>query len=254
MEIIRVPDILVFRGGSLHSLRGQSIVNGGELHAFGSGSGVVKDGKLYVLEEEDYVVRMVTGERSVAFKIIAAESMSIEWGDGTRGQYNIGDEMLIHDYTDILASHTIRIKGTGEALTWLYCQNYSLISLDVTNGKNLKGLECYNNHLTRLDVTHNVYLEYLKCDHNQLTRLDVTHNVYLDYLRCDRNQLTAFDVSSNVELKYLACSNNNLDIVEMLSSLPDRSGKSQGIILCHQEEMASIEELCRVKNWKVMEL
>lgn len=294
MEIIRVPDILVFRDGSLYSLRGQSIVKGGELHSFGSGSGVVKDGKLYVLEDEDYVVRMVTGERSVTIEHIVTEVMTIQWGDGTWEQCNIGANTHTHEYTDIKDSHIILIKGTAGALTRLDCGCNQLSSLDVTRCINLVVFSCPLNLLTSLDVSKNIYLEELECPWNLLTALDVSKNINLTGLfcydnqlsqldirtntrlvtiRCERNQLTALDVSQNRQIEALSCENNRLatldvssnlelwalnrignplDIVDLANTLPDRSGKLGGVLICkEEEEVASIESICQAKNWRI---
>lgn len=253
MEIIHVPDILIYRGGSLHSLRGQHIVKGGELLPFDIGSGIVSGGKLYVLNEEDYVVRMTTGERSVTIGYTVTEVMTINWGDGVSEQCNIGiADVVKHQYTDDIETHVILIKGTVEALTWLYCQNNLLLSLDVTKGKNLKGVECYSNQLTSLDVTHNVYLEYLKCDCNQLITLDISQNTLIEYLYCRDNKLAAINISSNSGLRYLNRSNNPLNIVDLSNSLPDRSGKPEGYFYYDKEEVTSIESICMAKNWKLI--
>lgn len=236
MEIIRVPDILVYRGGSLHSLRGQQIVKGGELHTFGNGSGMVKDGKLYVLDREDYVVRMETGKRSVSISMIAKESMTLEWGDGVNEQCNVGANTHTHEYTDIKESHIILIKGTAGALTRLDCGSNQLSSVDVTRCINLAVFSCPLNLLTSLDVSKNIYLEELECPRNLLTALDVSKNINLTGLfcyenqlsqldirtntslvtiRCERNQLTALDVSQNRHIEAISCENNRLATLDV---------------------------------------
>lgn len=240
MEIIHVPDILVYRGGSLHSLRGQQIVKGGELLPFDIGSGIVSGGKLYVLNEEDYVVRMVTGKRSVLIGVFTTETVTLDWGDGTREQCNIGSNTHTHEYTDIKDSHIILIKGTAGALTRLDCGSNQLSSVDVTRCTNLASLSCPVNLLTSLDVSKNIYLEELECPRNLLTTLDISQNINLTGLfcydnqlsqlnirtntslvtiRCERNQLTALDVSQNRQIEALSCENNRLATLDVSSNL-----------------------------------
>lgn len=50
---VEVPDILIARGGQLHSLRGQTVWKGGMGHTFTTGSGVVKNGVLYALKRKE---------------------------------------------------------------------------------------------------------------------------------------------------------------------------------------------------------
>ena len=49
METIEVPDILIAKGGQLHSMRDQKVWKNSTGHTFGVGSGVVKNGILYTL-------------------------------------------------------------------------------------------------------------------------------------------------------------------------------------------------------------
>lgn len=50
MEAVEVPDILIYKNGELYSLRDQKIVKGGQSETFGTGSGIVKNDKLYILQ------------------------------------------------------------------------------------------------------------------------------------------------------------------------------------------------------------
>lgn len=269
MEIIHVPDILVYRGSSLHSLRGQQIVKGGELHTFGNGSGLVKDGKLYVLDGEDYVVRMETGKRSVAIGVFTTETVTLDWGDGTREQCYTNTQNCTHEYTDNLITHKILIKGTPSALTELYCQGNDLIILDVMPCSRLNILHCHSNRLTSLNINPNI--SFLSCSNNHLTSLDVHNNVSLAELTCYSNQLTQLDVSSNVVLMKLYCGDNPLnalylspiheltllncvdtplDKINLANALQDRNGLSAGHLYL-SENVAGVQEICDAKNWKI---
>ena len=104
------------------------------------------------------------------------------------------------------------------ALTYLYCRNNQLTTLDVSNNTALTSLSCYGNQLTALDVSSNTALEDLYCYDNQLTALDVSNNTALTYLYCYGNQLTALDVSSNTALTYLSCGGNRLTALDVSSN------------------------------------
>lgn len=270
MEIVYVPDILVYRGGSLHSLRGQQIVKGGELHTFGSGSGMVKDGKLYVLDEEDYVVRMVTGKRSVSIVAQVSKAMILDWGDGTTDNCWGGANSLTHEYTDNLSDHVILLKGSAEDLTELYCQSNELTMLEVMRCERLSILQCHSNLLTSLNICPNI--SYLTVADNNLTTLDVSNNEGLTELLCYNNQLTQLDVSSNVALRKLYCGANplntlslshtnvldllncaetpQLDKVDLANSLPARNGLTAGGLYL-SEIVAGVQDICTFKNWEV---
>ena len=101
------------------------------------------------------------------------------------------------------------------ALTWIYCNNNRLTSLDLSHNTALTELFCYDNQLTELDVSHNTALTELACSGNQLTSLDVSHNTALTGLYCFKNQLTTLDVSNNTALTWLSCGYNQLTALEV---------------------------------------
>jgi uncharacterized protein (TIGR02145 family) len=55
MEIIEVPDIMIAKNGVWRSLRGGAVAKDG-FKTFDAGSGVYKDGNLYVLDSPDYTL------------------------------------------------------------------------------------------------------------------------------------------------------------------------------------------------------
>lgn len=268
-EIVKVPDIAVYHDGTLHSLRGQKVVKSSELHSFDSGSGMVKAGKLYVLDGEN-VVRMVTGKRSVTIQVHVAEIMTLDWGDGTGEQCYVGVNQLTHEYADNLDSHVILIKGPAKGVTELYCQNNGLTMLDVMQCEILGTLHCHLNLLTRLDLPSNVSL--LSVSDNNLTTLDVSNLSGLGKLSCYNNQLTQLDVSSNIGLTTLHCGNNPLDMLDvrpgnaflrllncvatpldkinLANSLTMLNGFPRGELII-SEFVEGVQEICTAKNWDV---
>jgi len=101
------------------------------------------------------------------------------------------------------------------ALIYLSCYKNQLTSLDVSKNTTLQALECSSNQLTYLDVSKNTALQSLNCSVNQLTSLDVTNNVALQWLYCYNDQLTSLDVSKNTTLQVLQCSSNQLTYLDV---------------------------------------
>ena len=101
------------------------------------------------------------------------------------------------------------------ALTMLLCDGNQLTSLDVSNHAILQQLSCYKNQLTSLDVSKNTELWRLDCSDNQLTDLDMSGCTTLTYLYCSGNRLTSLDVSNNTALEELSCENNRLTSLDV---------------------------------------
>ena len=145
------------------------------------------------------------------------------------------------------------------ALTQLYCYNNKLTALDVAKNTALTQLYCGINPLTTLDVSKNTALTTLDCNKNQLTTLDVSKNTALTRLYCYNNQLTALDVSQNTALTHCYCSGNQIkgeEMTRLVNSLPDRTGKDDGIFIVVQEPapegnicLKSDVATAKGKNW-----
>ena len=132
--------------------------------------------------------------------------------------------------------------------------------------KTLKGIEyftaltylyCENNALTTLDVSKNTALTTLMCSVNELTELDVTNNTALTTLSCYENQLTTLDLLANTALKTLDCSNNQIagaDMDALIESLPqttdgklnvyDATSESEGNVMTKVQVAAA-----KAKGW-----
>ena len=108
---------------------------------------------------------------------------------------NISDLTGIEDFT---------------ALTYLYCDDNQLTSLDVSANTALESLLCYNNQLTSLDVSANTALTTFHCYNNQLNSLNLSGASNLGWVVCRNNQLTSLDGSTNTALFRLDVSNNQL--------------------------------------------
>ena len=140
---------------------------------------------------------------------------------GKDGEISEGELKNIR-WIDVSASYDspgviISLKGIElfPYLSYLFCTNNQLTSLDVTRNTALLSLACSYNQLASLDITHNTALTDLFCHDNQLTSLDVTHNAALTYLDCSYNQLTSLDVTHNTALTDLFCHDNQLTSLDV---------------------------------------
>ena len=116
--------------------------------------------------------------------------------------------------TEISELNTLHAKS----LTYLYCPNNPLTSLDVRANTALTELDCGSNQLTSLDVSANTALTYLFCNNNQLTSLNVGANTALTELYCNNNQLTSLNVGANTALTELDCNNNqNITDIQLVA-------------------------------------
>ena len=61
------------------------------------------------------------------------------------------------------------------ALTWLWCEDNQLTSLDVTQNTSLENLTCQNNNITSIDLSSQTYLINLYLFGNNLSSLDLSH-------------------------------------------------------------------------------
>ena len=134
-------------------------------------------------------------------------------------------------------SNISNLKGIEyfTALEYLYCDNNSLTSLDISKNTRLSDLNCSYNSLSSLNVTNNPALESLYCYNNNLSSLNVTNNPALQTLYCQFNNLSSLNVSSNTQLTKLGCSNNNL------SSLNVSSNTQLDSLYCYNNNLSSLD-------------
>ena len=138
----------------------------------------------------------------------------------------------------------------------------NLTALDPSHNTQLRWLFCKNNSLSSLDVSNNTKLEMLICYDNKFSSLDVSGCTQLTNLRCSSNTLTSLDVSGCTQLKVLDCYGNNFTTAaldDIYCSLPDRTGKENGVIepvysdtsSNHAVVLATNKANAIAKNWKV---
>ena len=84
-------------------------------------------------------------------------------------------------------------------LWYLYCQNNSLTSLNVSSLTDLKELNCSGNKLTSLNVSSNILLDVLECQNNQLTSLTLpSESTSLYEVKCYGNRLKGSNMTNTV--------------------------------------------------------
>ena len=137
----------------------------------------------------------------------------------------------------------------------------NLTAIDVSNNTQLTELDCSYNLLSSLDVSKNTQLQTLSCSFNNLSSLDVSKNTQLKRLYCFANYLTSLNVS-NTQLELLYCYSNNFSsqaLDDIYCSLPDRTGKENGVIRPVYNSLSSYNDTVLAtnaqnatsKNWKV---
>ena len=148
------------------------------------------------------------------------------------------------------------LDGTPKSGEW---RTYTLTSQTVTITGDVTFFYCEEKQLTTLDVSNNTALKKLVCRYSQLTSLNVSKCTELTELDCTKNQLTALDVSQNTALKSLDCFGNQIkgeEMTRLVNSLPDRTGKEAGEIVVVQEPalegnicLKSDVAIAKSKNW-----
>ena len=93
-------------------------------------------------------------------------------------------------------------------LWYLYCQNNTLTSLDLSSLLVLNKLYCSGNRLTSLNLSSSI--THLYCQNNQLSSLNVSSLSELRYFNCSGNRLTSLNLSSNKKMEKLECQDNQL--------------------------------------------
>ena len=121
------------------------------------------------------------------------------------------------------------------ALTYLYCHNNYLTSLNVSSNSALETLHCSQNQLLSLDIFSNTALIFLNCQGNQIGTLDLSNNTALETIYCALNQLVSLDLSSNISLTFLDCFGNQI------TSLDVSNNTSLGLMGCGSNQLASLD-------------
>ena len=138
----------------------------------------------------------------------------------------------------------------------------NLTDIDPSHNTQLEMLYCYSNTLSSLDVSQNTQLTLLSCKNNNLTTLDVNGCTQLKVLNCSFNKLSSLHVSKNTQLTELYCYDNNFTTAtldDIYCALPDRTGKSYGVIQPVYSDtssnlatvLATNAANATAKNWKV---
>lgn len=92
-------------------------------------------------------------------------------------------------------------------LTYLYCENNQLTSLDVSALVNLRGLFCSSNQLTSINLSKPHKLESLRCDDNNLSSLIIKNTNVITY---------NIDFSNNINIQYICANERQLRDVQNL--------------------------------------
>lgn len=154
----------------------------------------------------------------ISFKAeVYAESIEVNWGDGTISTYRNHFSVLEHNFTNE-GLQTIQIKGN--AIDGLKIPRLSLTSLTFKHCLHLKYLDCSINELNLLDLSHCLTLEELYCNSNNIAKLDLPHQPHLQQANLSYNLLKSLDISACTELQFLHCNENRLSHLRLNSRIP----------------------------------
>ena len=205
----------------------------------------VKKGKVIQLDfhgdEENTLVRIVSGTIDTTINV---KSVALPKGFKTDA-----DTMTVY----------------GNIFDFNCAFNYgNVYGLNTDHNTQLKFLAFNNDSLTTIDVSKNTQLVELGCSQNYLTSLDVSHNTKLTFLNCFGNKLTSLDINHNKELNKLYYFNNpftTATLDDIYCSLPDRKGKTPGIIRPYSGDSSKNKDIVLAtngsnatsKNWKIQD-
>lgn len=181
------------------------------------------------LHAQESVITLKTSKQkgeSLLFYIKANGSLTIE---GAKEKDPIAWKRVFE-----LESEDGQVKIKGE-VTEFYCNENSLVMLDVSKSPALKELYCSQNSLSILNVSENPALKVLHCSQNKLPKVDVSKNPVLEWLWCEGNQLTEINVSANQNLARLDCTNNQLSELDISKNTALKE------LYCAQNTFTSLE-------------
>ena len=147
------------------------------------------------------------------------------------------------------------------SLTMFFFINNRLVSLNISGCTALTKLACSSNQLTSLDASGCTALKTLDCRDNKLTSLNVSGCTALKTLDCSDNTLSDINLLQCFELNWLRCSINQIKasaMTALINSLPDRQGKTVGMLQVVDKESTKEGNLCftdhvtkaKAKNWQ----
>jgi len=101
------------------------------------------------------------------------------------------------------------------SLKILNCGLNKLVSLDISNNKELVDLYCSSNLLTELNVSENQKLEMIFANDNQIAVLDLSNNTALDRIYINSNELSGLNTEANPALNLIYCDNNQIQELDL---------------------------------------
>ena len=161
---------------------------------------------------------MISIKDTVSIKCNASAEMTINWGDKNYVEDTIvpnSNEVYTHIYTDGDPFHGISINGSMDAALDLNVNDNRLIFLKV-NAPRVTYLYCENNHLDSLDLAGGPILRKLFADNNELSVLDVSQASMLTDLRASHNRLKEIKLPQYSPSFYtLMLSDNRIKEIDM---------------------------------------
>lgn len=173
------------------------------------------------------------------------------------GKYDFGAcpklNRIYLDNTKITAI-TLPVSKSCEELG---LQNTPIESVDFSNGQNIKALHYGSDVSTSLDITHLNKLEALNLHSNdkliKLIDKSAEKKTKLKSIILDSSpNLKDYDLTKYVELDYVSATDEiGVDMDTLISRLPNRSGKSEGVLELSKKDVEKVKNNPKLKekNW-----
>ena len=195
--------------------------------------------KIYPKEDEDEPLLILQVEELKGyFDLYLNDDVVIDWGDGEREtvlnttSYYYRSYIYNHTYSENLSEYTIKVYGVPGAISECVIGSCGLISFEIGKNSGIEYLGIYVSSVSYLDLSNASELVTFNCRTTSFTSLD-------------------FSGCSNLkDIQNVIFASNEPFMLNMLQTLPDRTGESAGTIYCLQNNpSATVISAYTAKNW-----
>lgn len=163
------------------------------------------------------------------------KGVTVDWGNGQKESLSPdSDRMTLYYQYPADGEYTVRVFGEPDAVqTMELYDDTDVTSVLFGNGCEIEFLSCYG--LSQLDISTAIRAKSLHLGGGKLATLNLTANPDIEYLNLYENPIAKDKVA----------------LLEMIESLPDRSGKESGTLVIGMGNFPRHKAICERKNWIV---
>ncbi|MDH6358694.1 hypothetical protein [Parabacteroides sp. PF5-9] len=161
--------------------------------------------------------------------------LTVDWGDGQKEMFagSMNRILLDHAYASD-GEYLITLYGLPESITeFQACDAVQIISLELS--ANCKIAKLYGFNVTHLDISKADGLTDLNWTGSAVTSLDLSGHSNIEKVHLSGNPIAKDKVA----------------LLEMIESLPDRTGKEPGTLVIDMGDYPRHKAICERKNWVV---